>query len=122
MPVKNGDQQLVTYLENFFMNPLESSISLCRHCRHCRYYFPEGRRGGHCQKLNVSVKSQWNACSLSSPPFLSPWNGLGDLMMWQQKALEVQEAAEAIVFREDLGIPDATTQPVLGIEASPSWV
>ncbi len=104
------------------MNRFEPSTSLCRHCR---YYLPEGRRGGQCQKLNVAVKGQWNACSLSSPPFLPPWNGLGDIMMWQQKALELQEAAEANAFRKDLDTPEVVSQPIhipLSIEASSSWV
>ncbi|MEX0269506.1 hypothetical protein AB3R30_10200 [Leptolyngbyaceae cyanobacterium UHCC 1019] len=104
------------------MKSLESSISFCRHCR---YYLPQGRRGGHCQKLSVSVKSQWNACSVSAPPFLPPWNGLGDIMIWQQKALEVQEAVEANAFREDLGEAEVAAQPLptpLSVEASSSWV
>ena len=40
-------------------------------CRHCRFYRPEGRRGGACQKLNVPVESNWEACSLASSPFTS---------------------------------------------------
>lgn len=104
------------------MKSLEPSISFCRHCR---YYLSEGRRGGHCQKLNVSVKSQWNACSVSAPPFLPPWNGLGDIMIWQQKALEVQEAVEANAFHEDLVSLEVISQPApmpLSVEASSSWV
>jgi hypothetical protein len=38
-------------------------------CRHCQFYKPEGRRGGHCQQLDVPVQGQWQACSLSLPPF-----------------------------------------------------
>lgn len=38
-------------------------------CRHCRHYQPEGRRGGSCQQLGVSVDSNWKACALSSSPF-----------------------------------------------------
>lgn len=100
-----------------FMNRVEPSISLCRHCR---YYTPEGRRGGNCQKLDVSVKSQWAACSLSAPPFLPPWNGFGDILIWQQKALEVQGAVEASAFREDIDSPEVAPQavPTLSIEAS----
>ncbi|MBM0743466.1 hypothetical protein JOY44_17925 [Phormidium sp. CLA17] len=90
------------------MNSPESSISLCRNCR---YYLPEGRRGGQCQKLNVSVKSQWNACSLSDSPFLLPWNGLGDIIIWQQKALEVQGSVEANAFRK-VSPSQEVSQPV----------
>lgn len=90
------------------MNRFEPSISLCRHCR---YYVSEGRRGGSCQKLNVSVKSQWGACTLSAPPFLPPWNGLGDIMLWQQKALEVQ-IAEASSVRDDFASRETGSQPM----------
>ncbi|WP_460203046.1 hypothetical protein [Scytonema sp. NUACC21] len=40
-------------------------------CRYCRYYTPQGQRGGTCQLLNVLVKSEWKACSLSAPSFAS---------------------------------------------------
>jgi len=102
------------------MNPLEPSISLCRHCR---YYIPEGRRGGQCQKLNVAVKSQWNACSVADAPFLPPWNWLGDIMIWQQKALEVQEAVEASSLCKDVDSPEVISRPMpqpLGVEVSVS--
>lgn len=106
------------------MNRLYSSISSCRHCR---YYLPAGRRGGSCQKLNVSVKSHWNACSVSAPPFLPPWNGIGDIMVWQQKALEVQESAEVNAFREDVNSQESL-QPLpmplpmpLSVEASSNY-
>ncbi len=38
-------------------------------CRHCRFYEPEGRRGGCCQKLGVTVDATWSVCSLASFPF-----------------------------------------------------
>lgn len=38
-------------------------------CRHCRYYQQQGRRGGHCQKLDVAVQGFWPACSLVILPF-----------------------------------------------------
>jgi hypothetical protein len=66
----------------------DTSISSCRNCR---YYVPQGRRGGQCNKLNVAVKSGWDACSLAASPFVPPWNDLSDIMLWQQKALGVQE-------------------------------
>lgn len=122
--VKNGDQYAAhfeTLTLKTFMNCVEPSISLCRHCRH---YIPEGRRGGSCQKLNVSVKSQWTACSLSAPPFLPPWNRLGDILIWQQKALEVQGSVEANAFRDDIDSQEVTSQavPTLSIEASSSRI
>ena len=102
------------------MNPLEPSISLCRHCR---YYIPEGRRGGQCQKLNVAVKSQWTSCSMSAPPFLTPWNWLGDIIIWQQKALEAQEAVEASSLCKAVDSPEVISRPMpqpLGVEVSVS--
>jgi hypothetical protein len=45
----------------------ESTSSSCRHCRH---YVHEGRRGGQCEQLNVSVQSGWDACVLSQAIFL----------------------------------------------------
>jgi|GEM_PF-1536918 len=44
-------------------------------CRHCQSYTPEGRRGGHCQLLNVTVQGCWRSCSvgtLSFTPTLAP--------------------------------------------------
>ncbi|KAF3884037.1 MULTISPECIES: hypothetical protein [Nostocales] len=48
------------------MTTLKSCVSSCRYCR---YYTPQGLRGGTCGLLNVSVKSEWKACSLSAPSF-----------------------------------------------------
>jgi len=42
-------------------------------CRLCQYYRSEGRNGGHCQKLGVSVASHWASCSLALPPFAPSW-------------------------------------------------
>ncbi|BAU63085.1 hypothetical protein STA3757_04400 [Stanieria sp. NIES-3757] len=50
-------------------------------CRYCRYYNSEGRRGGSCQKLGVPVESNWDACSLASSPFASPWENLEDILL-----------------------------------------
>lgn len=44
---------------------------MCSDCRHCRHYVHEGRRGGQCEQLNVSVQSNWNACVLSQAIFLN---------------------------------------------------
>jgi hypothetical protein len=48
------------------MDSLDKSVETCRLCKH---YNPEGRRGGVCEKLDVHVKSAWNACTLASHPF-----------------------------------------------------
>lgn len=41
-------------------------------CRHCRFYQPEGRRGGACQQLDVTVQANWQACNLAASPFDAP--------------------------------------------------
>ncbi|MGI0485096.1 hypothetical protein ACN4EK_06640 [Pantanalinema rosaneae CENA516] len=64
-------------------------------CRHCQFYSPEGRRGGSCHKLNVTVHGRWKACSLAIPPFAPSWESLEGIMLWQQKALAMQGLAEA---------------------------
>jgi hypothetical protein len=38
-------------------------------CRHCHHYHHEGRRGGNCSLLNVSVQGRWKACALSEQTF-----------------------------------------------------
>ncbi len=50
-------------------SPMSSSGQVST-CRYCRSYQVEGRRGGHCSKLNVSVQSRWSACSLAEPTFM----------------------------------------------------
>lgn len=76
-------------------------------CRRCRYYEPEGRRGGHCQQLNVAVQGAWTACSLAIPPFSPLWENFEDIMVWQQKTLvAMEESARADALVAD---PDAET-------------
>lgn len=70
---------------------MKMSSSSIASCCHCQFYFPEGRRGGHCKKLNVSVKSRWTACSLAVPPFASTWKELESIAIWKQKVLLQQE-------------------------------
>lgn len=38
-------------------------------CHNCRYYKPEGRRGGFCELLQVSVQGKWACCPLAAHPF-----------------------------------------------------
>jgi len=50
-------------------------------CKYCRHYFFKGRRGGICQKLEVPVQANWEACSLADYPFLPTgkyWKQLHD--------------------------------------------
>lgn len=58
------------------MNQINFSTSACRHCRH---YEPQGRRGGDCQMLGVSVQSTWKACALAAPPFKTTLTKLEDI-------------------------------------------
>ncbi|WP_347272436.1 hypothetical protein [Leptolyngbya sp. FACHB-36] len=64
-------------------------------CRYCRHYTPQGRRGGHCQQLNVTVQGSWRACSLAIPPFQRTWNSLGDVIHWQPM-LPLREVTNSI--------------------------
>ena len=48
------------------MDATKFGISCCQRCRH---YSLEGRRGGHCDQLNVSVQGRWSPCPLASPVF-----------------------------------------------------
>lgn len=50
-------------------------------CRYCRHYQPEGRRGGQCDQLGVSVESNWKACALASHPFTDNWENLEDIVI-----------------------------------------
>lgn len=48
------------------MKEIDFSTSVCRYCR---FYSPEGRRGGSCEMLGVTVQGSWKACTLASSPF-----------------------------------------------------
>ena len=65
-------------------------------CRYCRHYQPEGRRGGKCGQLGVSVESSWKACSLASHPFTDNWNNLEDIVNLEHNlALDYSIAASS---------------------------
>ena len=49
-------------------------------CRNCRYYHTEGRRGGMCNQLSVSVQGEWPACSLAASPFNTAWESLEEVV------------------------------------------
>jgi hypothetical protein len=34
-------------------------------CRNCRFFLPDGRYHGCCDKMNVTVKGEWQACHLA---------------------------------------------------------
>lgn len=95
---------------------MKTSCSSTPACRHCRYYMPEGRRGGHCQQLNVAVQSGWKACSLAIPPFSPTWENLEQIMRWQERAIAVQE----VTVSDPLPVaPEKTVTETLPISPKP---
>jgi hypothetical protein len=34
-------------------------------CKNCRFFQPEGYYHGKCDRMNVTVKGEWQACQLS---------------------------------------------------------
>ena len=89
-------------------------------CRRCRYYEPEGRRGGHCQQLNVAVQGAWSACALAVPPFSPNWENFEDIMLWQQKNLAAMEESALVESLELTICLDGVAQasPILSDRAS----
>lgn len=65
-------------------------------CRHCRYYRPEGRRGGSCQLLCVSVRGIWPACSLVVPSFAPSWEAPQENRSRQPPLLQSQRLPQAM--------------------------
>lgn len=53
-------------------------------CRYCRFYHPEGRRGGMCDQLNVTVQGNWKSCSLSVPAFGHSWQPMRELALLEK--------------------------------------
>ena len=91
--------EALTLSKLLYMKTLLSSKSVCRRCR---YYEPEGRRGGHCQQLNVAVQGDWTACVLAIPPFSPAWESFEDIMVWQQKTLVAMEASAELAMTDAL--------------------
>lgn len=77
---------------------MKSNDAFTSNCRHCRFYSPEGRRGGHCNQLNVAVRSSWKACSLATPIFEQDWEFPG-LPVWHREApFALPTHSEGIAF------------------------
>ena len=73
------------------MNAADRPVSACRRCQ---FYTLEGRRGGQCQLLNVSVQGSWSACTLAAAPFAptsTDWRELEGLISLQT-SIELLEA------------------------------
>ena len=95
---------------------MKTSHSQTSVCRRCRYYDPEGRRGGHCQQLNVTVEGTWSACALAIPPFSPTWENFEDIMLWQQKTLAAMEESALAESLEPASCTDeaGSIMPPLG--------
>jgi len=63
------------------MKPINSCTSACR-C--CRFYQPEGRRGGMCQQLGVTVQASWTSCNFASPVFASDWQPMTEIALLEK--------------------------------------
>ena len=63
------------------MKPNNHSTSSCRYCR---FYSPEGRRGGLCSQLNVSVKADWKSCQLAYPVFGDQWQKHSEIVILEK--------------------------------------
>ena len=108
-------------------NLIKETNFLDLNCRHCRFYQPEGRRGGSCQKLGVSVLSNWKACTLACSPFTSTLKNLDTNFIDLEKTLINLE--EIVHLETSLSLPCKnqdgidTQEPsecVDGIEPAPS--
>ncbi len=84
------------------MEGVNGSISTCRHCH---FYHLEGRRGGYCQQLGVSVQGSWQSCSLGVSPF-AKWKQIIGIPTW---------AAEPSGLNEDAPEPAHTCADVLEV-------
>lgn len=65
---------------------MKSSDPIASAYRYCRYYMPEGRRGGNCSQLSVSVQGSWTACSLARPVFAPTWD-FTQIRVWKEELL-----------------------------------
>lgn len=84
-------------------NLMKETNFLDLNCRHCRYYQPEGRRGGSCLKLGVSVLSNWKACLLACSPFTSTLKNLDTTFVSLGKTLVNLE--EIVHLETSLSLP-----------------
>ncbi len=78
-------------------------------CRYCRYYKSEGRRGGTCQLMDVSVHGGWKACALAIPAFAPSWENLEDMMNLPDAMPAVTEARPLVCNLESEEVNISTT-------------
>lgn len=92
-----------TNLKNLKKNVMKETNFLNLSCRHCRHYQPEGRRGGSCEILGVSVDSSWKACTLASSPFEKAFTDLNPNLTNLNTALTTLE--EIVHLETALSLP-----------------
>ncbi|MEL6490618.1 MAG: hypothetical protein AAFV85_20615 [Cyanobacteria bacterium J06634_6] len=71
-------------------------------CGLCRFYSHEGRRGGLCSQLNVTVGSGWTACALAGSPFVASDTAsekLAGIADWHVLSAEDKAVAQAAPAR-----------------------
>ncbi len=76
-------------------------------CGLCRFFSHEGRRGGSCNQLSVTVGAQWTACSLAVSPFTTKPKSVLGIADWAPVA--VTREAVAPVSRSSKSIPSLST-------------
>ena len=67
-------------------------------CRHCQYYKPEGRRGGMCQLLGVTVQGSWRACHLAIPAFAPSLKGLEGIIFLPDKTPVLSSEESSLTY------------------------
>jgi hypothetical protein len=83
---------------------MNSSDFFTSACRHCKHYCPEGRRGGHCSQLNVSVQGTWKACPLASPIFEPTWE-FQAISVWQGEEVgAVRSSASSTSHKTEVSV------------------
>ena len=90
------------------MNQINFSTSACRYCR---FYEPQGRRGGDCRMLSVSVQSDWEACALASPPFKTTLTKLEDIFQLESP-ISLDSAPKSASSKSELQARE-NSQPII---------
>ncbi len=79
-------------------------------CRYCRFYTPEGRRGGICEQLGVSVRGCWNACALALPPFAPSWESKETILEW--KTSDTLSVDESVNNKDESHLNNSETKKI----------
>ena len=90
------------------MNETNFSTS---NCRYCRFYQPEGRRGGRCRMLDVSVQSSWKACTLGSSPFETTLKKLEDIFQLET-SIRLDSSTQATSKVSEVDVDNSYSQMI----------